>query len=237
MNKKLVLLGAGLLMTAATASAQKLVSGRVTDTHGEPVMGATVRVPGTKVITTTDANGNFKLKGVPATAKKISVSYIGMQPTTVSVAGNVQVVLKDNELGEAVVVGYGTAQKVGTVVGSVKKVGGEKVENNPTANVADALQGKVAGLQVLNNSGDAGDINNASIKLRGTGSFTASNTPLIVIDGSPAGAGMLAMLNDKDIESVTTLKDASATSIYGSRAANGVIFITTKKGRTEVGAN
>ena len=233
MNKKLVLLGAGLLMTAATASAQKLVSGRVTDTHGEPVMGATVRVPGTKVITTTDANGNFKLKGVPATAKKISVSYIGMQPTTVSVAGNVQVVLKDNELGEAVVVGYGTAQKVGTVVGSVKKVGGEKVENNPTANVADALQGKVAGLQVLNNSGDAGDINNASIKLRGTGSFTASNTPLIVIDGSPAGTGMLAMLNDKDIESVTTLKDASATSIYGSRAANGVIFITTKKGRTE----
>lgn len=121
MNKKLVLLGAGLLMTAATASAQKLVSGRVTDTHGEPVMGATVRVPGTKVITTTDANGNFKLKGVPATAKKISVSYIGMQPTTVSVAGNVQVVLKDNELGEAVVIGYGTAQKVGTVVGSVKK--------------------------------------------------------------------------------------------------------------------
>ena len=233
MNKKLVLLGAGLLMTAATASAQKLVSGRVTDTHGEPVMGATVRVPGTKVITTTDANGNFKLKGVPATAKKISVSYIGMQPTTVSVAGNVQVVLKDNELGEAVVVGYGTAQKVGTVVGSVKKVGGEKVENNPTANVADALQGKVAGLQVLNNSGDAGDINNASIKLRGTGSFTASNTPLIVIDGSPAGTGMLSMLNDKDIESVTTLKDASATSIYGSRAANGVIFITTKKGRAE----
>ena len=233
MNKKLVLLGAGLLMTAATASAQKLVSGRVTDTHGEPVMGATVRVPGTKVITTTDANGNFKLKGVPATAKKISVSYIGMQPTTVSVAGNVQVVLKDNELGEAVVIGYGTAQKVGTVVGSVKKVGGEKVENNPTANVADALQGKVAGLQVLNNSGDAGDINSASIKLRGTGSFTASNTPLIVIDGSPAGADMLSMLNDKDIESVTTLKDASATSIYGSRAANGVIFITTKKGRTE----
>lgn len=233
MNKKLVLLGAGLLMTAATASAQKLVSGRVTDTHGEPVMGATVRVPGTKVITTTDANGNFKLKGVPATAKKISVSYIGMQPTTVSVAGNVQVVLKDNELGEAVVVGYGTAQKVGTVVGSVKKVGGEKVENNPTANVADALQGKVAGLQVLNNSGDAGNTNSASIKLRGTGSFTASNTPLIVIDGSPAGAGMLSMLNDKDIESVTTLKDASATSIYGSRAANGVIFITTKKGRTE----
>ncbi len=231
MNKKLVLLGAGLLLTAATASAQKLVSGRVTDSHGEPVMGATVRVAGTKVITTTDANGNFKLTNVPATAKKLQVSYIGMQATTVNVAGNVNVVLQDNELGEAVVIGYGSAQKVGTVVGAVKKVGGEKVSNNPTADISDALQGKVAGLQILNNSGDAGDINNTTIKLRGVGSFSASNTPLLVIDGSPASTAMLSMLNDKDIESVTTLKDASATSIYGSRAANGVIYITTKKGR------
>ena len=232
MNKKLVLMGAGLLLTAATASAQKLVTGHVTDAQGQPVMGATVRVPGTKVITTTDANGNFKLSGVPASAKKLMVSYIGMNTATVSVAGNVQVVLKDNELGEAVVIGYGTAKKVGTVVGSVQKVGSEKIAENPTANVADALQGKVAGLQVLNNSGDAGDVNNASITIRGIGSLGASSTPLIVIDGSPAGTGMLSMLNDKDIESVTTLKDASATSIYGSRAANGVIYITTKKGRS-----
>ena len=232
MNKKLVLMGAGLLLTAATASAQKLVTGHVTDAQGQPVMGATVRVPGTKVITTTDANGNFKLSGVPASAKKIMVSYIGMNTATVSVAGNVQVVLKDNELSEAVVIGYGTAKKVGTVVGSVQKVGSEKIAENPTANVADALQGKVAGLQVLNNSGDAGDVNNASITIRGIGSLGASSTPLIVIDGSPAGTGMLSMLNDKDIESVTTLKDASATSIYGSRAANGVIYITTKKGRS-----
>ena len=232
MNKKLVLMGAGLLLTAATASAQKLVTGHVTDAQGQPVMGATVRVPGTKVITTTDANGNFKLSGVPASAKKLMVSYIGMNTATVSVAGNVQVVLKDNELSEAVVIGYGTAKKVGTVVGSVQKVGSEKIAENPTANVADALQGKVAGLQVLNNSGDAGDVNNASITIRGIGSLGASSTPLIVIDGSPAGTGMLSMLNDKDIESVTTLKDASATSIYGSRAANGVIYITTKKGRS-----
>ena len=232
MNKKLVLMGAGLLLTAATASAQKLVTGHVTDAQGQPVMGATVRVPGTKVITTTDANGNFKLSGVPASAKKLMVSYIGMNTATVSVAGNVQVVLKDNELGEAVVIGYGTAKKVGTVVGSVQKVGSEKIAENPTANVADALQGKVAGLQVLNNSGDAGDVNNASITIRGIGSLGASSTPLIVIDGSPAGTSMLSMLNDKDIESVTTLKDASATSIYGARAANGVIYITTKKGRS-----
>ena len=232
MNKKLVLMGAGLLLTAATASAQKLVTGHVTDAQGQPVMGATVRVPGTKVITTTDANGNFKLSGVPASAKKLMVSYIGMNTATVSVAGNVQVVLKDNELGEAVVIGYGTAKKVGTVVGSVKKVGGSVVENKPATNVADALQGQVAGLNIANNSGDVGTTQNISINVRGVGSLSASSEPLIVVDGVPAGAAMLSMLGPSDIESITTLKDASATSIYGSRAANGVIYITTKKGRS-----
>ena len=109
MKKKLVLLGAALLLSSATASAQSRVTGRVTDSNGQPVMGATVRIPGTKIVTTTDAKGTFKLN-VPAGAKKLVVSYIGMQAETVSVAGNVQVVLKDNELGEAVVVGYGTAR-------------------------------------------------------------------------------------------------------------------------------
>lgn len=231
MNKKLMLLGAGLLLSAATASAQKLVTGRVTDSHGEPVMGATVRVPGTKVMTTTDAQGNFKLSGVPASAKKLMVSYIGMNSATVNVAGNVNVVLKDNELGEAVVIGYGSAKKVGTVVGTVKKVGGTVVENKPATNVADALQGQVAGLTIANNSGDVGVTNNMSIKVRGVGSLSAGSTPLIVVDGTPAGTSILQMLGPSDIESITTLKDASATSIYGSRAANGVIYITTKKGR------
>lgn len=231
MNKKLVLLGAGLLLTAATASAQKLVTGRVTDSHGEPVMGATVRVPGTKIMTTTDADGKFKLGNVPASAKKLNVSFIGMQPSTVSVAGNVNVVLQDNELGEAVVIGYGTGQKLGTVVGSVKKVGSDKISGKPTANVSDALQGQVAGLQVLNTSGDVGDPNTVSMKIRGMGSLSASSYPLIVIDGSPAGSSMLSMLSDDDIENITVLKDASATSIYGSRAANGVVYVTTKKGR------
>lgn len=231
MNKKLALLGAGLLLTAATASAQRLVTGRVTDSKGEPLMGATVRVPGTKFVTTTDANGNFKLNGIPAAAKKITVSYIGMNSATVSVSGNVQVVLKDNELGEAVVIGYGSAKKVGTVVGSVKKVTADVVDNKPTMNVADALQGQVSGLNIQNNSGDVGSFGNVDINIRGIGSLSASSTPLIVVDGSPAGTSILQMLGPSDIESVTTLKDASATSIYGSRAANGVIFITTKKGR------
>lgn len=231
MNKKLVLLGAGLLLTAATASAQQHVTGKVIDSAGEPVMGATVRVAGTKIVTTTDASGVFKLTNVPASAKKLNVTYIGMQSQTVNVAGNVKVVLKDNELGEAVVVGYGTAKKVGTLVGSVKKVSGDVVEGKPSVNIADALQGQVAGMQVMNNTGDVGEVGNVSITIRGNGSIGASNTPLIVVDGSPAGTSILSMLSSSDIESVTTLKDASATSIYGSRAANGVIYITTKKGR------
>ena len=231
MNKKLVLLGAGMLLTAASASAQKLVTGRVTDSHGEPLMGATVRIAGTKVVTTTDANGNFKLNQVPASAKKITVSYIGMNSATVSVASNINVVLKDNELGEAVVIGYGSAKKVGTVVGSVKKVTSDVVDNKPTLDVADALQGQVAGLNISNNSGDVGSFGNVDINIRGIGSLSASSTPLIVVDGTPAGTSILQMLGPSDIESITTLKDASATSIYGSRAANGVIYITTKKGR------
>ena len=232
MNKKLVLFGAGVLLSAATASAQMHVTGKVTDSNGQPLAGATIRVNGTKMVTTTDVNGNFKLKNVPAAAKKLVVSYIGMEPQTVSVAGNVQVVLKDNELGEAVVIGYGTARKVGTVVGSVKKVGSEQVSDKPATNVADALQGKVAGLQIFSNSGDAGEMGDMSIRVRGVGSLGASNSPLIVIDGSPASSSALAMLNDRDIESITTLKDASATSIYGSRASNGVIYVTTKRGRS-----
>lgn len=231
MNKKSVLLGAGLFLSAATALAQQVVTGKVVDSQGEPVMGATVRVHGTKITTTTDVDGNFKLNNVPASAKKIAVSFIGMQAQTVSVAGNVQVVLKDNELGEAVVVGYGSAKKVGTLVGSVKKVGSDVIAGKPSVNVADALQGQVAGMQVNSNSGDAGAAGDMSIVVRGNGSLTASNSPLIVVDGSPAGGVMLSMLSSSDIESVTTLKDASATSIYGSRAANGVIYITTKKGR------
>ena len=230
MNKKLVLLGACVLLGAASLSAQKRVTGRVVDSQGEAVIGATVRVPGTKVVVVTDTDGKFTLENVPASAKKLMVSYIGMQTQTVNVAGNVQVVMKDNQLNEAVVVGYGTAKKVGTVVGSVKKVTGEVVAGKPNVNIADALQGQVAGMQVLNSSGDVGDFTNISITVRGNGSISASSEPLVVVDGTPCGMAVLAMLSDSDIESVTVLKDASATSIYGSRAANGVLFVTTKRG-------
>ena len=235
MNKKLVLLGTCLLIGAGSVSAQKRVTGRVVDTNGEPVIGATVRVDGTKFVTVTDDKGNFTLNGLPASAKRVSVSYIGMESATVSVAGNMRIVMKQNDqvLDEAVVIGYGTARKIGTVVGAVSKVSGETIAETPSTNVMDAMQGQVAGLAVYGNTGDAGSVNSQSFTIRGTGSLDAGNTPLIVVDGSPVDASILGLMNPADIESMTTLKDASATSIYGSRAANGVIYITTKKGRRD----
>lgn len=231
MNKKLVLLGAAALLSVASASAQKRVTGRVVDQQGNPVVGATVKVTGAKVVTSTDANGNFTLTNVPNAAKTVDVTYIGMESANVSIAGNMKVVLKDNTLKEAVVLGYGTARKIGTIGGAVAKVSGEDIEETPAINIMDAMQGKVAGLQIYNNTGDVGDLSNTSIVIRGVGSLEAGNTPLVVVDGSPADASILNLLNPSDIESMITLKDASATSIYGSRAANGVIYITTKSGR------
>ncbi|MBR5531427.1 MAG: SusC/RagA family TonB-linked outer membrane protein [Bacteroidaceae bacterium] len=234
MKQKLLLLGACLLMFVGSVSAQKRVTGRVVDASGEPVIGATVRVDGTKVVTITDEKGNFTLNGLPASAKRVSVTYIGMETTTANVSGNMRIVMKQNDqmLDEAVVVGYGTARKIGTVVGSVAKVGSEKIENKPSANALDALQGQVAGFQVYTQTGDPGEaLSGTSSTVRGSGSLTAGNTPLYVIDGAPTTSSILGMMSSEDIESITVLKGASATSVYGSRAANGVVYITTKKGR------
>lgn len=151
-----------------------------------------------------------------------------------AVAGNTTRVLvslkEDSQSIEIVtVIGYGTGSKVGTTIGSVSKVKGEELENKPTPNVADALQGKVAGLSVYTDSGEPSSSN--SIRLHGSGSIAAGTAPLIVLDGVPVSMNIFTSLNSNDIESINTLKDASATSIYGSRAANGVIFISTKRGR------
>ena len=228
-----MLLGAAALLSVGVASAQKRVTGVVVDSQGEPVIGAAVRVEGGKGAVATDENGRFVLNNVSSTAKTLKITSIGKQAKTVSIAGNVRVVLADDDkvLDEAVVVGYGSARKVGTLVGSVSKVNSEAIANKPSTNIADALQGKVAGMQVLTGTSDAGSVNASDITIRGTGSLGASSTPLLVIDGSPAEMSALGLINPNDIESVVTLKDASATSIYGSRASNGVIYITTKKGR------
>ena len=234
MKQKLVLLGAAVLLSVGLASAQKRVTGRVLDSQGEPVMGAAVRVEGGKGAVATDEKGNFILTNVPASAKHLKVTSIGKKAQTVSISSNVKVVLLDDEtkLDEAVVIGYGSARKVGTVVGSVTKVNSEAINDKPSTNIADALQGKVAGMQVLSNTGDVGDLSETpTITIRGVGSLSAGSEPLVIVDGTPVGSSALQLMNANDIESVVTLKDASATSIYGSRAANGVIYITTKKGR------
>ncbi len=228
MNKKFVLLSACLLM-AGSAMAQKRVTGHVVDAEGLPVVGAHVRVPGTKLVTVTDDNGKFSFNSLPNSAKNLSISYIGMETQTVSVAGNVNVVMKldDSLLEEAVVVGYGTVKK-GDFTGSVGVVKSEDLEKLQVSDVSKALEGQLPGVQITQGSGQPGS--GATIYVRGIGSIASNATPLIIVDGVPY-AGSLNSINTQDIATMNVLKDASATSIYGARGSNGIIMITTKKGR------
>ena len=230
MEKRLMMFIAGLFLSMGVALAQTQVNGTVTSADdGEPVIGASVLVEGTKTGTVTDINGNFSIS-VPA-GKKLVVSYLGMQTQTVSAKPGMRIELAADSqtLEDLVVVGYGTGRKVGTVIGSVATVGSDKLKNAPSASVLDALQGQVAGMSVLSSSGVAGD-NATSITIHGVGSLGSSSTPLYVVDGIPTVSRTVMAMNPNDIQSISVLKDASATSIYGSRAANGVIYITTKGG-------
>lgn len=154
-----------------------------------------------------------------------------MHTEEVKIQPNMTVRMKTNEelLDEVVIVGYGTAKKLGSVVGSVTAVGGEKLENKPVANVGDALQGQVAGLQVFTPSGEPSET--VHMRLRGVSSITGDSAPLFILDGSPISVGAFTALNPNDIESMTVLKDASSTAIYGARAANGVVVLTSKRGK------
>lgn len=229
MNKKLVLLGATLLLTAASATAQKRVTGRVLDADGQPIVGATVRVAGHKNVALTDDEGNFTFTNVPASAKHLQITYIGKEAQTVSIAGNVKVVMTDNDqmLDEAVVVGYGKVKK-GDFTGSVAAVKGDQLQKVQVSNVSKALEGVLPGLQLTSSTGQPGSA--ASMFVRGIGSLSANTAPLIILDGAPY-EGSLNSINSMDIESINLQKDASATSIYGARGANGILYITTKKGR------
>lgn len=236
MNKRLMLIGAALLLTATTASAQKHVTGRVVDSEGQPVAGAAVKVEGHKGVTLTDANGKFSLNDVPASAKKLNVSSIGKVSQSVSIAGNVVVTLTDNTLGEAYVVAYGKATKA-AFTGAAVKVDGATIENKATTEVTSALLGEVAGVQIIQSDGNPGSA--SAIRIRGIGSVNASAEPLIVVDGMPYG-GSFSSIDPKDIESIDVMKDATASALYGSRGANGVVIITTKKGakgKLSVGAD
>ena len=222
------------LFLSVGAFAQIDVKGHVKDATGEPIIGATVRVVGTQTATITDFDGNFVLKANQGA--DITISYVGYQNTTVKAAPNLEVTLKDDTqvLENIVVIGYGRAKK-SDLTGSVTAIKPDEKNHGLQVNAQDMIQGKIAGVNVTSNDGAPGG--GATIRIRGGSSLNATNDPLIVIDGLAMDnygvkglSNPLSMVNPNDIESFTVLKDASATAIYGSRASNGVIIITTKKG-------
>jgi TonB-linked SusC/RagA family outer membrane protein len=225
----------GVAFAATSFAQQVVVKGHVKDATGEPIIGATVRADGQEGGTVTDIDGNFTLD-VP-TGTTISVSYIGFENATATASNDLVITMQEENksLNEVVVIGYGRAKK-SDLTGSVTAIKPDELNHGLQTNAQDMIQGKIAGVSVISDGGTPGG--GSTIRIRGGSSLNASNDPLIVIDGLAMDtygvqglANPLSMVNPNDIESFTVLKDASATAIYGSRASNGVIIITTKKGR------
>ncbi|MGR4857809.1 SusC/RagA family TonB-linked outer membrane protein [Bacteroides pyogenes] len=233
MKRKLMLLLACLFVGIGLVTAQTLkVTGVViSEEDGQPVVGASVLVKGTSQGTITDMNGNFTLPNVPSSAKTLQVSYIGMQTQEVGIKANLKIILKSaaQQIDEVMVVAYGTAKK-SSFTGSAATVKADKIEQRQVSNITGAMSGIVAGVQVTsNNSGGQPGVA-SKLRIRGVGSMAAGNEPLYVIDGVPFD-GDLSTLNPSDIESTTVLKDAASNALYGARGANGVVLLTTKKGK------
>ena len=238
-KQRSLLLVALLLMGCLQLFAQtRTIKGEVTDAqNGDPLIGATIMVEGEKGGTVTDFDGNFVLQ-VSFSAKKIKVSYIGYIDKILAISENMKVNLESDSkaLADVVVIGYGTARK-SDLTGSVATVKAKDFNKGLVSSPEQLINGKVSGVQIMSNSGSASA--GSTIRVRGGASLNASNDPLIVLDGVPLEQGgisgnssnFLSMINPSDIESMTVLKDASSTAIYGSRASNGVIIITTKKGQ------
>lgn len=226
-----------MLLLTTFVFAQRIIKGKVTE-NGEAVIGANVIAKGTKATTTTDIDGNYKLN-VPKEATQIEFTYVGMasQLITFGASDVLDVILRpDKALEEVVVIGYGT-QKRKDLTGSITSITSENFVKGPIQTPEQLVAGKVAGVQITSNGGRPGG--GSTIRIRGGSSLNASNDPLIVIDGVPVDNGTingapspLSLINPSDIESITVLRDASATAIYGARAANGVILVVTKKGTT-----
>lgn len=249
MVKRLTMLLAGLFLVGGVALAQSQVSGVVTDETGEPVVGASVRVEGTNTGTVTDIDGKFRLDA-PAGAK-LTIQYLGMRQQTVKAGQNLKVSLAadSKDIDEVIVTGYGNFKK-SSFTGAAATMSTQALTDVPTMSVEDKLAGNIPGVSISSFSGQPGAMN--YIRIRGMGSINAGNDPLIVIDGTPVNSGnisgfndgstgsgyngsgtnLLSTLNSNDIESMTVIKDAAAASLYGSRAANGVIVITTKSGKS-----
>ena len=228
-------LASGLLLTASSFAQSGAIKGQVKDASGEPVMGATITANG-KTVGITDMDGNFSIDAAPGT--NLTFTYLGMTPKTVQASKSMIITMIDDSkaLNEVVVIGYGRAKK-NDLTGSVTAIKPDEMSKGITSSASDMLVGKIAGVDVQTGGGQPGS--GAQIRIRGGASLNASNDPLYVIDGlaidnntNKGMSNVLAMINPNDIESFTVLKDASATAIYGSRASNGVIIITTKKGRS-----
>ena len=227
-------LAGGLLLTVSSFAQTNAIKGHVKDASGEPVMGATITVNG-KAVGITDMDGNFSVDAAPGT--NLTFTYLGMTPQTVKASKEMSITLQDDSksLNEVVVIGYGVAKK-SDLTGSVTAIKPDSKNKGVVVNAQDMLTGKVAGVNITSNDGTPGG--GAKIRVRGGSSLNASNDPLIVIDGLAMDndgvkglSNLLSVVNPQDIESFSVLKDASATAIYGSRGSNGVIIITTKKGR------
>lgn len=229
--KKFSLLLLSLLLTCSAALAQVTVTGTVVQaSDNEPVIGATVTVVGTKTVTATDLDGRFTVT-VPNSNSQLHITYIGMAPTTVKASNGMVVELYSNtqDLDEVVVVAYGTAKK-SELTGAVSQVTAQQIDARPVTSVTSALEGTTTGLVVNSTYGQPGS--GASVRIRGFTSINGDNSPMYVIDGVPF-SGNISDLNSADIESITVLKDATSSALYGNRAGNGVIMINTKKGRND----
>ena len=230
MKRKLMLLLACLFVGIGlvTAQTQKVTGVVISEEDGQPVVGASVLVKGTTLGTITDVDGNFNLSNVPSSAKTLQISYIGMQTQEVAIKPKLKIVLKsDTEvLDEVIVTAYGTSTK-GTFTGSASVMKADKIEKRQVSNVSNALAGAVPGVQILSDNGQPGE--SAKVRIRGVGSINAGMEPLYVVDGVPYD-GDLSSINSADIETMTVLKDAASTALYGARGANGIIMITTKRG-------
>ena len=228
-NQSLVLILMMCLIVPFIYAQERSVSGIVSDSNGEPLPGVSILIEGTTQGTTSDANGNYRLV-IPDSENILIFSYVGYITARVAVGNQSEInisLLEDiSQLEELVVVGYGTQQKR-DVTGAISQVKGQDFENLPVASSSQALQGRAAGVQVVRNGGAPGST--GSIRIRGVGTINNAD-PLIIVDGFPGSS--LDDVNPNDIESIEVLKDASASAIYGTRAANGVIIVTTKRGKT-----
>lgn len=231
MDKRIQILLACFLFVLMSARAQVTqVTGVVTaEDDGQPIAGASIRIDGTKLGTVTDINGKFHLSNLPANARTIVITYMGMQTKKVAVKPNLKISLSADQqsLDDVIVVAFGK-QKRESFTGSAGVVKAEDIAKSQSSNAIETLNGKVAGVQMVESNDP--EASSPSILIRGISSINAGTEPLIVVDGLPY-SGYYSDLNPQDIESISVLKDAASNALYGARGANGVILVTTKQAK------